>query len=251
MSLSFTKYKFLRCPLSLQHKKCAEQLRFTYEALLQKKDPSALINIYHKLVEWMQIKPLQEISFFSLSERYHWHLKNTPIILKEHNLLPSIRRGDRAPKHAFGNCHILLDCLRSAYNVGSILRTTEALRLGSLYFYGNTPGVDNPKVQKTSMGSDKLVPSFHLSSLTSLPRPWIVLDTAEKAVSVNDFIFPSTFTLILGNEELGVSDELLKEADGLVDIPLYGKKNSINVACAFGICAQEIKRQWNLQNISS
>lgn len=242
---SFTKYKFLRLDTPLRHKKCAEILRDIYEKQLDQKDFKQQIQEYEKLISWIEEIPMKEYSLSVLSERYHAHLKKANIVLKEHNLLPRIRRGDRDPICDFGNCHLYLDNLRSAYNVGSILRTTEALRLGKIYFGKNTPFIDNAKVQKTSMGSYEMVPCEKLEDLSLLPKPIIILDTASDAISVSDFIFPDSFTLVVGNEEFGVSDELLEMADYLVDIPLFGQKNSINVACAFGICAQAIRKQWN------
>jgi tRNA G18 (ribose-2'-O)-methylase SpoU len=63
---------------------------------------------------------------------------------------------------------------------------------------------------------------------------------------LSDFIFPASFTLILGNEEYGISNESLKLADYIVEIPLFGAKNSLNVACAFAIAASQIRRQLSI-----
>lgn len=90
------------------------------------------------------------------------------------------------------------------------------------------------------MGTSSLVPCFQHVPLTSLPRPFIALETSDDAIPVSDFIFPETFTLILGNEEYGISEETLAEVDMLVEIPLVGKKNSINIACAFAVAAERI-----------
>jgi tRNA G18 (ribose-2'-O)-methylase SpoU len=82
-------------------------------------------------------------------------------------------------------------------------------------------------------------------SLSQLPHPVIALDTSDEAVSLNDFLFPAAFTLVLGNEEYGISDEALRLSDILVEIPLLGVKNSLNVACAFAIAAAQIRRQFS------
>lgn len=147
------------------------------------------------------------------------------------------------PKLPFGPIAIYLDHVRSAYNVGSILRTCEALRLGTIHFSPNTPTIEDEKVARTALGADKIVPTVANASLDSLPRPFIALDTSDHAIALNDFIFPSKFTLILGNEELGISPETLAQADDLIEIPMYGAKNSLNVACAFAIAGAEIRRQ--------
>ena len=137
---------------------------------------------------------------------------------------------------------IYLDNVRSAYNVGSILRTAEALRIGAVYFSEKTPFIDNEKVQRTAMGAAEIVPVHRGIPLSSLPRPLIALDTSDEATPVSEFLFPSAFTLILGNEEYGISDEALMLADHLIEIPLLGAKNSLNVACAFAIAAAAIRR---------
>jgi len=240
----FNKSKFLKLPLHLQHKKCADILRALYGALLDKKDPSAFFSTYHSYCEWMALEDWQQKNIKDIADRYHFHIALAKDdVIKEHDLLPPIRRGDHIAKEDFPPIAIYMDNLRSAYNVGSILRTTEALRLGSLYFGGKTPFINNKKVEKTSMGASALVPCFICTSLADLPRPFIALETAEEAVTVSNFPFPQVFTLFLGNEEYGISDEVLKEIDHFVHVPLFGAKNSINVACAFGICGQEIRRQ--------
>ena len=244
--MKFTQRKFLHLDDKLQHKKCAEVVRAIYISILNEEEPLQK-ELYLTLCSWLQLDPITTWDLYTLSERYHWHLNKALLFLKEHNLLPPIRRMDREEKLSFGSCQIYLDNLRSAYNVGSILRTTEALRLGKLLFGGKTPFIDNPKVIKTSMGTSDIVPCTKISSLDSLMEPIIVLDTAEDAIDLSEFLFPEKFTLVIGNEELGVSDPLLEKATAFVDIPLFGKKNSINVACAFAICAKEIRRQWNKQ----
>ena len=93
------------------------------------------------------------------------------------------------------------------------------------------------------MGTSTEVPTTKNASLKNLPRPLIALETAPLAPSIYDFSFPPTFTLLLGNEEYGLSRESLDQADQLVQIPLQGSKNSLNVACAYAIVAAEIRRQ--------
>jgi tRNA G18 (ribose-2'-O)-methylase SpoU len=233
--MSFEKRKFLQLDLKARHKKCAELLRKCYE------EKSSDLSQYNKMLEWMHFNPYIHTDFKALANRYHWHLQLAGLSLKEHNLLPTLRTLDRPPKLPFPNIAIYLDHVRSAYNVGSILRTAEALRIGKVYFSEHTPFIDNEKVQRTAMGAAELVPCFQNIPLSSLPRPIIALDTSDAAIPVQEFEFPDSFTLILGNEEYGISNESLKEADYIVEIPLFGAKNSINIACAFAIAAAKIR----------
>lgn len=231
----FTKKKFNQLDFKQRHKKCAELLRQHYEVA------SLDFTEYNTLLNWLKCNPFIYTDQKALADRYHWHLQMAGLSLKEHNLLPSLRKGDREPKLEFPNIAIYLDNVRSAYNVGSILRTVEALRIGKVYFSEKTPFIDNDKVLKTSMGAALLVPCFQNVALKDLPRPIIAFDTSASAIGVAEFAFPESFTLILGNEEYGISNESLQEADFIVEIPLFGAKNSINIACAFAIAAAKVR----------
>lgn len=231
----FTKRKFLQLDLKQRHKKCAELLRRLYEERLED------FAEYNALLAWLKCNPYIHTDFKALADRYHWHLQIAGLSLKEHNLLPTLRTGDRAPKMDFPNIAIYLDHVRSAYNVGSILRTVEALRIGKVYFSEKTPFIDNEKVVRTAMGAAQLVSCFQNVPLSILPRPVIALDTSDAALPLSQFAFPKSFTLILGNEEYGISNEALQQADILLEIPLFGAKNSINIACAFAIAAAKIR----------
>jgi tRNA G18 (ribose-2'-O)-methylase SpoU len=138
---------------------------------------------------------------------------------------------------------IYLDNIRSAHNVGSIIRTTEAFSLGTLHFSDKTPYIDNKQVKDTAMGTQGWVECRSNMLLKDLPRPIIILETAHNAIPIHDFIFPDQFTLVVGNEEYGCSDESIQLADIALEIPLVGKKNSLNVANAFAIAAYEIRKQ--------
>lgn len=240
----FNKNKFSRLEPRLQHKKCAELLRLLY-------DGKADLETYNLYLSWMNQAPFETTDRKLIADRYHWHLNLADLCLKEHNLLPAMRTGDHEPQCPFPDIAIYLDNVRSAYNVGSILRTVEALRIGSLHFSGNTPYVNNEKIIRTSMGASTLVPCYPDATLDTLPRPIIVLDTCVDAIPVSEFIFPPSFTLILGNEEYGVSESSLKAADHLIEIPLVGMKNSINIGCAFAIAAAEIRRQRTLSALDT
>lgn len=232
--MNFSKRKFLSLPLEQQHKKCADLLRIAYEQ-------NTPLAGYEELLVWMGLPAFSSTDLKLIADRYHWHLSLSNRSLKEHNLLPPLRKGDHEAKAPFLPIVIYLDNIRSAYNVGSILRTCEALRIGSVYFSEKTPFRDHEKVQHTAMGAASHVSCFQNVPLKDLPRPIIALDTSEAATPINEFLFPTVCTLVLGNEEYGISDESLALSDFLVEIPLFGIKNSLNVACAFAIAASRIR----------
>ena len=234
-----TEGEFLRLSVRYRHKRAARILR----AFQEDRDARSL-TLYRRLEKWMELPHLQESDFPGLSDRYHLHLAAAGISWKEHNLLSSpISQIDRPSSMPWLPVSIYLDNLRSAFNVGSILRTAEAFRLGNVCFSKNTPFVDNLKVQKTSMDAFDKVPCVQNAQIPDLPHPLIALETDPQAPSVFDFEFPESFTLMLGNEEYGLSEEALSQKSAIVRIPLYGFKNSLNVASAFAIAAGVISHQ--------
>lgn len=243
----FTKRKFLSQPIERQHKKCAELLRLLYDKFINQQEWSSDWEIYLQLLDWMnEPQAIKPTSIKAIADSYHVHLQKGHISKREHDLLPQIRQGDRQKGEEPWPIAIYLDGLRSAHNVGSIIRTTEAFALGSLHFSRSTPAASNNQVKNAAMGTDQWVSCSHQADLATLPHPIIALETAEEAIPLYEFIFPPSFTLVVGNEEMGCSDEALTLSDYVIDIPMRGRKNSLNVANAFAIAAGEISRQKNL-----
>lgn len=241
--LNFNQKKFQSLPVEQQHKKCAEFLRYIYDKILISQPFQSELDHFHELNQWMNVPLLNSFDIKSIADRYHYHLQEAKVNIRENNLLPRVTTIDRPqPKTPF-SIAIYLDRIRSAFNVGSILRTTEAFALGSIYFSDSTPFVSNRQVQNTSMDAYRWIPCHQNVALENLPRPIIALETSPDGISLHDFIFPDNFTLVLGNEEYGCSESTLKIADYIVQIPLRGRKNSLNVANAFAIAAAEIQRQ--------
>jgi len=236
---SLTEGEFLRFSERYRHKKAAQLLQ-----AYQENREEHLLTQYRRIEGWMGFAPLDPTDFSAFSDRYHHHLTKAGLSWKEHHLLSSpFLRTDQASTAPFLPVAIYLDNLRSAFNVGSILRTVEAFRLGKVYFSQTTPFIDNPKVQKTSMFTYDKVPCIQVTDLLELPRPLIALETDPEAPSLFDFAFPPAFTLLLGNEEYGLSKEALAQRDHLLQIPLFGFKNSLNVASAFAIAAGVVSHQ--------
>jgi tRNA G18 (ribose-2'-O)-methylase SpoU len=233
----FTKRKFLSLKEAHRHKIASELLKEAFGA-----QDSKAKAIYCDLENWMSLPPLALNIHEEVSVRFHLHLEKAQISRKEHSFL-YIKKQDTPSSIAFLPVHIFLTCLRSAFNVGSIIRTVEAFRLGSLHFSASTPTIEHPKVQKASMGTFDKVPCYLNCSIDLMPRPWIALETATPSIRVSSFSFPKSFTLILGNEEFGIPEELLHRCDTILEIPLYGSKNSLNVASAFAITAAAIANQ--------
>ncbi len=149
--------------------------------------------------------------------------------------------------------YTVLDNLRSAFNVGSIVRTADSALLDTIYMCGYTAAPPHKKLEKTALGALDYVPCEHrltphdaVEELKSRNIPVFAFETTNQSKKIWDISFPMPLALVLGNEALGISNDILTEADELVEIPMFGFKNSINVAVAFGIIVAEIQRQhWN------
>jgi tRNA G18 (ribose-2'-O)-methylase SpoU len=146
--------------------------------------------------------------------------------------------------------HVILDNLRSAFNVGSIIRTADCARIEKVHFCGYTAHPPHQKLEKTALGTLPFVPwETHdsimdvIDAMKKAKRHIIALETTNQSRDLWTYKFPLPCALILGNEALGVSGPALEAADELVEIPMMGFKNSINVAVAFGIAVYEIQRQ--------
>jgi 23S rRNA (guanosine2251-2'-O)-methyltransferase len=142
---------------------------------------------------------------------------------------------------------VVLDNLRSAYNVGSIFRTAECVQAAKLCLCGITPCPPHPKVVRTAMGTEeRLLWSYYthtseaIRQLQKFGMPVLALETSVKARSLFDYSPVRPCALILGNEALGIEDEILNQADEILSIPTHGWKNSLNVSNAFALAAYHL-----------
>jgi len=169
--------------------------------------------------------------------------KNTMSALKE-----AERREERGKSLA-----VLLDNIRSAWNVGSILRSADGFGFMHAYLCGITPPADNEAVTKTSLGAQDSVPwSYHKDAVRLIKglktEGWKVyaLEEDPRSLSISQFPdsrFPNPAVLIVGNEVTGVDPDLLDLCDSIIYLPMFGEKKSFNVAIAFGIAAYALSAQ--------
>ncbi|MDD9951320.1 MAG: hypothetical protein OXT67_07110 [Zetaproteobacteria bacterium] len=146
---------------------------------------------------------------------------------------------------------VVAENIRSAFNVGSILRTSDCVGARHVYLCGYSAGPDNLRTQKAAMGADKYVSwSWHasvgdvLTRLEQMNIPILALETVEGAPPVYEFRFPRPCAILLGNERHGLGAMALQRCNQVLRIPMYGCKNSLNVATAYAVVAYEIRRQW-------
>ncbi len=146
--------------------------------------------------------------------------------------------------------HIVLDNIRSAFNVGSIFRSSDgAGSVEKIYLCGITADTDNPKLEKTALGAMEFVDSQHydstqeaLEEIKYLKIPTYAVELTDDAKDFQDFEYPNEFALVFGHEKRGVEDDILKMCNEVIFIPMRGKKESLNVANAASIVLYEATR---------
>ena len=175
----------------------------------------------------------------------------------------SMTSGDRYEDSGSGNTiastrHpmvILLDNVRSAFNVGSLFRTGETAGIEEIITAGITAHPPHPKLRKTAMQSLEAVPTRHYSDVMDAVRALkdegytiCVMETTSKSEIYTETDYPEKTCLVLGNEITGVDTRIIDIADKVVEIPTYGVKNSLNVASAGPIVMFEVLRKWHLKD---
>lgn len=143
--------------------------------------------------------------------------------------------------------YLVLNNIRSALNVGSIFRTADAAGVNKIYLCGYTPTPEIDKIKKTALGAEKVVPWEScrqtwrlLEKLKKESITIIALEQTNKSVDYRKFKPKFPLALLVGHEVKGLSQEILKYADKIIAIPMYGKKESLNVTVATGIAVYKI-----------
>lgn len=148
--------------------------------------------------------------------------------------------------------YIILHNIRSAYNVGSIFRTADGMGAGKIFLTGYTPAPHDGKklhwskgekmIAKTALGAEKNIPWEKVKNISRLIKKLrkekieiIAVEQADGGVDYRKFRPRFPLALILGNEVRGINKKILKQCGAIIEIPMRGKKNSLNVAVALGI----------------
>jgi len=156
----------------------------------------------------------------------------------------SLSGAERTPLYA------LLDNIRSMYNVGSIFRTSDGAFLKKLFLTGFTATPEKNEVRKTALGAVDSIPWEYsrdpvplLQHMKETNVSIITLEHTTNSIPYYELthdILPAC--LVVGNEITGISDPILEYTDYAVEIPMFGTKQSLNVAVAYGIVLFELVR---------
>ena len=154
---------------------------------------------------------------------------------------------------------VVLDDVRSLYNVGSVFRSCDAFRVEAIYLCGITATPPHAEIHKTALGAEdsvswKYFPSA-MEAIEDLRARDIYIygvEQVEGSEKLQD-LSPKQgqrYAVILGNEVKGVHQEVIDQCDGCLEIPQYGTKHSLNVSVTAGIIVWEFaKRYFSLINV--
>ena len=147
---------------------------------------------------------------------------------------------------------VVLDGVRSLYNVGSVFRTADAFRLAGVVLCGITATPPNVEIHKTALGAEDSVAWKHFDDTMEAVR-WLrdegytllAIEQCEGSTMLNDFHpDPSLrYAVILGNEVKGVQQSVVDACDGCIEIPQFGTKHSMNVSVTAGIIIWHFAQQ--------
>lgn len=138
---------------------------------------------------------------------------------------------------------VVLNNVRSLYNVGSVFRTSDAFKAGHIYLTGITGTPPHREITKTAIGAEKTVSwSYHKDSdqlcneLQLMGYTLIGIEQTTSSTPLNNFQWPEKkIAFIFGNEIEGIEDSIIKQCEVCLEIPQFGSKHSLNISVAAGV----------------
>tara|TARA_B110000003_G_scaffold274832_1_gene315807 strand:+ start:2215 stop:2742 length:528 start_codon:yes stop_codon:yes gene_type:complete len=148
---------------------------------------------------------------------------------------------------------IVLDNVRSALNVGSVFRTSDAFLIENIILCGITAQPPNKDIRKAALGAtDSVNWSFEKNTIDAVSKlkedgyHIMGIEQADKSSKLNDFtLHNKPIAIIMGNEVKGVSQEVIDICDEVMEIPQFGTKHSLNISVTTGIVIWELWRRLN------
>ena len=139
---------------------------------------------------------------------------------------------------------VVLDHVRSLYNVGSVFRSSDAFRIKGVLLCGITAQPPHPEIHKTALGAEESV-DWRYFEQTEDAVGWLkdqgyivlAIEQCEGSTMLQNFqrLPDRKYAVVLGNEVKGVQQQVVDMCDGCLEIPQYGTKHSLNVSVAAGI----------------
>ncbi len=143
---------------------------------------------------------------------------------------------------------LVLHDIRSAQNVGAIFRTADGVGVSRIIISGYTPapvdrfGRERKDISKTALGAEKTIPFKVVKNITNEIKKFknegfeiVCLEQSEESIDYKKYKPKNKVVFIVGNEVLGVSKNILEKSDKIIEIPMRGQKESLNVSVATGV----------------
>jgi 23S rRNA (guanosine2251-2'-O)-methyltransferase len=153
---------------------------------------------------------------------------------------------------------VVLDNVRSLYNVGAFFRTADAVRADAIYLAGITPTPDDPRIAKTALGAERSMrwervdtAGDALTVLRDRGCELAAVETSVRAIDIFDWEPRFPVCVVFGHEVEGIDGRWLDACDTHVRIPTLGLKQSLNVATAGGVVLYELLRRYRALSIPS
>jgi tRNA G18 (ribose-2'-O)-methylase SpoU len=144
---------------------------------------------------------------------------------------------------------VVLENVRSAYNVGSVFRTADAFLIEAVYLTGYTAKPPHKEIKKTALGAEETVHWKHFTNagvaiqeLKRVGYKVFAIEQVVDSISLEKTSVPGKTALIFGNEVSGIEQSTIALCDGSIEIPQLGMKHSLNIATAAGVVLWEIVR---------
>lgn len=148
---------------------------------------------------------------------------------------------------------VVLDDVRSLYNVGSVFRSSDAFRVEAVYLCGITATPPHPEIHKTALGGEDSVAWRYFNTATeavqSLHDDGVTvysIEQVEGSTKLQNLQLDTDkrYAVVLGNEVKGVHQEVVDMSDGCLEIPQFGTKHSLNVSVTAGMVIWEVAKQF-------
>lgn len=142
---------------------------------------------------------------------------------------------------------VILDDIRSALNVGAIMRTCDGAGVKKLYLTGITPYPPHKKLLKTALGAEHYIDWEYRKDINDVihelkDNGYVIyaIEQTENSKEFHKIDYPEKLAIIFGHEITGVSTRALQKSDEKIELPMKGEKNSLNVATTAGIMIYHI-----------
>lgn len=149
---------------------------------------------------------------------------------------------------------VILDNVRSLNNIGSVFRSSDAFRIAHIYLCGITATPPHKDIQKTALGSTESVSWSHVENTLDIVKELqqksihiLAIEQAENAQMLHDFTpqKKTTYAVVFGHEVKGVSQDVVNQCDGVIEIPQFGTKHSLNIAVSCGVVLWDLFSRMN------